>query len=99
MGLRVPLSPGSVGAKAPSPVAPWESGNIFTDPSGFFTVPVTAGPIWVALGLNCQFVGQALPLPMFTGNPADQRAKPESCHPPIIASKGLPASLPINLPL
>src|SRR5258707_4163331 len=99
MGLRVQLEPGSVAANAPSPVSPWGSGNMFTEPSGFFTVRVTAGPTCVALGLNCQFVGQALPLRMLVGNPADHRAKPESCQPPITASRDFPAFPSINLPL
>ena len=37
------------------------------------------------LPLNCQFVGQVPPLAIETGNPLVQRAKPDSCHPPIIA--------------
>src|ERR1700694_3236821 len=99
MGLRVPLSPGKVLMKACSPVEPCGSGNIFTEPLGFFVVPVTAGPFWVELGLNCQFVGQALPLRILTGNPVVQRARPDNCQPPIIASSDLLASRPIHLPL
>src|SRR6202035_2971106 len=97
MGFLVPLSPGSVGIKAPPGPTRLEGlGNIFTEPSGFFVVPVTTGRTWVALGLNCQSVGQALPLPMLTGNPVVQRAKPESCHPPITASKDLLAPPPTH---
>src|SRR5690348_12219964 len=48
---------------------------------------------------NCQFVGQVLPLKMVTGNPLVQRAKPESCQPPIMASSTPPASRASSLPL
>src|SRR5882672_3361311 len=99
MVLRAPLSPGTVGRNAPSPVEPWGSGKIFTEPSGFFLVPVTAGRSGVALGAKSQSVGQALPLRILSGKPDVQRAKPESCQPPITASRDLPAFLPTTFPL
>src|SRR6266700_1688670 len=89
MGLRAPLSPVIVARRAPSPVGPEGSWNIFTEPSGFFVVAVTARRIWVALGLYSQFVGQALPLPIFTGNLDVKRAELESCQLPIASSVNL----------
>src|ERR1700730_8677158 len=51
-----------------------------------FTTPVCAGAICVAAPPNCQFVGQVPPLPMVSGNPLVQRARPERLQPPMMAS-------------
>src|ERR1700676_3635152 len=64
-----------------------------------FTSPVCAGAIWVALPPNCQLVGQVLPFEILMGNPLVQRAKPESCQPPMMALANPLTPLAIAFPL
>src|SRR4029077_12109398 len=101
IGLRLPLSPGRSCRNGPSPtlVAGRACGNRFTDPSGCLVRDVCAGPINVAAPSNCQFVGQVALLSSVTGKPDVQRARPESCQPPITASVRLLAFRASHLPL
>src|SRR5262249_9462532 len=75
------------------PVGPWGSLKILIVPDdGSTVVPVATGPSWIAPPPNCQLVGQVPPFKMVTGKPLVQRSKPETCQPPIKASRALPAS-------
>src|ERR1700736_4552300 len=89
--FREPLWPGKGCWKPENAAAGFA--KTLTDPSGCLKCPVCGRVTICAIPCSSQFVGQKLPLSTVKGKPLVQRAKPESCHPPTIASEiaeGLP---------
>src|SRR5229473_7066694 len=58
-----------------------------TVPSGCLKCPVRGRVTICAIPCSSQLVGQKFPLSTVKGKPLVQRAKPESCQPPMIASE------------
>src|ERR1700687_556307 len=98
--LRAPTCPGKSGWKLPSAAAAAAAlPKMLTVPSGFFDAPtVFVGAIGGAKPDSSQLVGYCAPLLGAIGKPLVQRARPESCQPPMTASTPLLALVAIQRP-